>query len=647
MEIRRFGVVGAGTMGHGIAQVAAQAGSRGVAGRRRAGGARARAWRRSARASRSWWRRASSPPRSATRPSAGSAAARRPRRARRRPTWWSRRWSSSFEVKREVFRAPRPRSAAPDAILATNTSSISITKLAAATAAAGPGDRHALHEPGAADAAGRGDPRPGHRAGDLRRGRGGDAARMGKTPVEVHDSPGFVSNRVLMPMINEAIFCLHEGVGKPRGDRRGDEARHEPPDGAARPGRPHRPRRLPRHPARPPRGLRRPQVPPLPAAGQDGRRRPSRPQERARLLRVRRGERPSAGAVCQVCGAANRDDQRVLRRAATRSCWCCRVAAAEDEELRGRAAKRASRSTSTCSSASRSSRRRSSAPPRPCASCSAPCTSRRRTCSSARPASSTLRELLEQRARHRRARSGATSGSRRWTTSCWRSRSASASWRSRTASPALYHGDKRKVFLAAPRRRRVRALRLRRRARAWRRSSGLQARPRQLRAAPSSSARPHFNEGDADAGAGLLHARARGQARPLRGAGLQRRHPARARRPRRAPRTLLEARRRRSTRTPSCRTSAWARSTPAQGKLARRCVFLERAVDDRPGAAGALPARQLLLRDGQASAGDPVPPGGGAARPGASRRPTTCSASPTSTGTGTRRRSRPSARRSG
>jgi 3-hydroxybutyryl-CoA dehydrogenase len=37
---------------------------------------------------------------------------------------------------------------------------------------------------------------------------------MGKTPVEVHDAPGFVSNRVLMPMINEAIFCLYEGVGK-------------------------------------------------------------------------------------------------------------------------------------------------------------------------------------------------------------------------------------------------------------------------------------------------------------------------------------------------------------------------------------------------------------------------------------------------
>ena len=39
------------------------------------------------------------------------------------------------------------------------------------------------------------------------------AESMGKAPVEVNDSPGFVSNRVLMPMINEAIFALYEGVG--------------------------------------------------------------------------------------------------------------------------------------------------------------------------------------------------------------------------------------------------------------------------------------------------------------------------------------------------------------------------------------------------------------------------------------------------
>jgi 3-hydroxybutyryl-CoA dehydrogenase len=41
------------------------------------------------------------------------------------------------------------------------------------------------------------------------------ASALGKTPVEVNDAPGFVSNRVLMPMINEAIFCVHEGVATP------------------------------------------------------------------------------------------------------------------------------------------------------------------------------------------------------------------------------------------------------------------------------------------------------------------------------------------------------------------------------------------------------------------------------------------------
>lgn len=41
------------------------------------------------------------------------------------------------------------------------------------------------------------------------------AKRLGKTPVEVNDSPGFVSNRVLIPMINEAAYCVMEGVGTP------------------------------------------------------------------------------------------------------------------------------------------------------------------------------------------------------------------------------------------------------------------------------------------------------------------------------------------------------------------------------------------------------------------------------------------------
>jgi 3-hydroxybutyryl-CoA dehydrogenase len=80
--------------------------------------------------------------------------------------------------------------------------------------AARAGHRHALHESGAGDAARGGDSRARHERRD-------DAAVMslskalGKTPVEVNDFPGFVANRILMPMINEAIYCVMEGVGTP------------------------------------------------------------------------------------------------------------------------------------------------------------------------------------------------------------------------------------------------------------------------------------------------------------------------------------------------------------------------------------------------------------------------------------------------
>ena len=97
-------------------------------------------------------------------------------------------------------------------ILASNTSSISITQLAAATERA---ERvigmHFMN------------PVPVMKLVEVIRGLGTSdataaevlalAERLGKTPVEVRDFPGFVSNRVLMPMINEAVWCLYEGVG--------------------------------------------------------------------------------------------------------------------------------------------------------------------------------------------------------------------------------------------------------------------------------------------------------------------------------------------------------------------------------------------------------------------------------------------------
>jgi len=102
----------------------------------------------------------------------------------------------------------------PDAILASNTSSISITRLAAATKR--PGQFIGMHFMNPVPVMQLVEVIRGIATSDETYGAVEEAAkRMGKTPVEVNDSPGFVSNRVLMPMINEAIFAVHEGVGTP------------------------------------------------------------------------------------------------------------------------------------------------------------------------------------------------------------------------------------------------------------------------------------------------------------------------------------------------------------------------------------------------------------------------------------------------
>ncbi len=118
-----------------------------------------------------------------------------------------------LEVKQTVFR-DLDRIVKDGGILASNTSSISITKLAASTNR--PHQVIGMHFM---------NPVPLMKLVEIIRGLATDqqtydqieqATRaMGKTPVEVNDSPGFVSNRVLMPMINEAAFCLFEGVGEP------------------------------------------------------------------------------------------------------------------------------------------------------------------------------------------------------------------------------------------------------------------------------------------------------------------------------------------------------------------------------------------------------------------------------------------------
>jgi 3-hydroxybutyryl-CoA dehydrogenase len=115
------------------------------------------------------------------------------------------------EVKLAVF-GELDRVLAPEAILASNTSAISITRLGAATRR--PDRLIGMHFM---------NPVPVMQLVEIVRGLATSdetfaavealAKKLGKVPVEVNDFPGFVSNRVLMPMINEAICALHEGVG--------------------------------------------------------------------------------------------------------------------------------------------------------------------------------------------------------------------------------------------------------------------------------------------------------------------------------------------------------------------------------------------------------------------------------------------------
>ena len=118
-------------------------------------------------------------------------------------------------VKEELFRE-LDGVVRTDAILATNTSSISITKLAAATKR--PDQVIGMHFMNPVPMMKLVEVIRGQDTSDetTREGRRTSRRRIGKTPVEVNDYPGFVSNRVLMPMINEAIFCLDGGRRAPR-----------------------------------------------------------------------------------------------------------------------------------------------------------------------------------------------------------------------------------------------------------------------------------------------------------------------------------------------------------------------------------------------------------------------------------------------
>jgi len=121
--------------------------------------------------------------------------------------------TEKFEIKSEIFR-DLDRLTRPEVILASNTSSISITKLAALTKR--PNKVIGMHFF---------NPVPVMKLVEVIRGLATSqetydtvrdlSVKLEKTPVEVNDAPGFVSNRVLMPLLNEAMYAVMEGVATP------------------------------------------------------------------------------------------------------------------------------------------------------------------------------------------------------------------------------------------------------------------------------------------------------------------------------------------------------------------------------------------------------------------------------------------------
>ncbi len=121
--------------------------------------------------------------------------------------------TEQMELKKDIFRK-LDHVAPAHAILASNTSSLPITEIAAVTGR--PRQVIGMHFM---------NPVPLMRLVEVIRGLqtsdevyaavGQFAADLGKTPVAVQDFPGFISNRILMPMINEAIYCVFEGVAEP------------------------------------------------------------------------------------------------------------------------------------------------------------------------------------------------------------------------------------------------------------------------------------------------------------------------------------------------------------------------------------------------------------------------------------------------
>ena len=209
-EIRRIGVIGAGQMGGGIAQVAAQAGYEVCLSDVSRQALDAAVSRIDYFLGRQVQKERAARDRTRRRRWAGS----RPARAWScfaTATWWSRPRPRTRSSSARSSPACVP-SLKPGAIIASNTSSISITRLAAVT------DRperfigmHFMN------------PVPAMKLIEIIRGIAteedtyqairGVAEKLGKTPVTAEDFPAFIVNRILLPMINEAVYTLYEGVG--------------------------------------------------------------------------------------------------------------------------------------------------------------------------------------------------------------------------------------------------------------------------------------------------------------------------------------------------------------------------------------------------------------------------------------------------
>jgi len=211
MEIKKFGVVGAGQMGNGIAQVAAQAGldviMHDIADKFVANGMAVIKKNLKRSVDKGKMEQAEMDA------VLGRISTTTELAAMKDVDIVVEAATENEKIKLEIF-AQLDEICPEGAILASNTSSISITKIAAATKR--PGKMIGMHFM---------NPVPVMKLVEVIKGLATtdetyDAVvelskKLGKIPCEANDFPGFIANRILLPMINEAVYCLFEGVGKP------------------------------------------------------------------------------------------------------------------------------------------------------------------------------------------------------------------------------------------------------------------------------------------------------------------------------------------------------------------------------------------------------------------------------------------------